>query len=150
MPEPVAEENFIATPANIATAESGSHMLASASPGLELAQPLDAHGLSGEAKSQLRIVIGRFFDQKLAVVGVCTFVGLGIAAVLVGHFWKYSYTDITNDLNVPPSWGHPFGTNSIGNDMFAQVMRGVEKDIQIALTVAAMATLIGVTDRASL
>ena len=29
--------------------------------------------------------------------------------------------------------------------MFAQVMRGVEKDIQIALTVAAMATLIGVT-----
>ena len=145
MPEPVAEENFIATSANIATAESGSHTLASASPGLELAQPLDAHGLSGEAKSQLRIVMGRFFDQKLAVVGVCVFVGLGIAAVLVGHFWKYSYTDITNDLNVPPSWGHPFGTNSIGNDMFAQVMRGVEKDIQIALTVAAMATLIGVT-----
>jgi len=145
MPEPVAEENFIATSTNIATAESGSHTLASASPGLELAQPLDAHGLSGEAKSQLRIVMGRFFDQKLAVVGVCVFVGLGIAAVLVGHFWKYSYTDITNDLNVPPSWGHPFGTNSIGNDMFAQVMRGVEKDIQIALTVAAMATLIGVT-----
>ncbi len=29
--------------------------------------------------------------------------------------------------------------------MFAQVMAGVEKDIQIALTVAAMATLIGVT-----
>jgi len=145
MPEPVAEENFIATSTNIATAESGSHTLASASPGLELAQPLDAHGLSGEAKSQLRIVMGRFFDQKLAIVGVCVFVGLGIAAVLVGHFWKYSYTDITNDLNVPPSWGHPFGTNSIGNDMFAQVMRGVEKDIQIALTVAAMATLIGVT-----
>ena len=68
-----------------------------------------------------------------------------MAAVLVGHFWQYSYTDITNDLNVPPSWGHPFGTNAIGNDMFAQVMRGVEKDIQIALTVAAMATLIGVT-----
>ena len=120
-------------------------MLASAAPGLELAQPLDAHGLSGEAKSQLRIVIGRFFDQKLAIVGLCIFVGLGVAAVLVGHFWQYSYTDITNDLNVPPSWAHPFGTNAIGNDMFAQVMRGVEKDIQIALTVAAMATLIGVT-----
>ena len=120
-------------------------MLASAAPGLELAQPLDAHGLSGEAKSQLRIVIGRFFDQKLAIVGLCLFVGLGVASVLVGHFWQYTYTDITNDLNVPPSLAHPFGTNAIGNDMFAQVMRGVEKDIQIALTVAAMATLIGVT-----
>ena len=52
---------------------------------------------------------------------------------------------ITNNLNDPPSWTNPFGTNSIGNDMFAQVMAGVEKDIEIALTVAAMATLIGVT-----
>jgi len=145
MPEPIAEENFIATPTSIATEEAGSHMLATAAPGLELSQPLDAHGLAGEGKSQLRIVIGRFFDQRLAIFGLCVFVGLGVAAVLVGHFWQYSYTDITNDLNVPPSWGHPFGTNAIGNDMFAQVMRGVEKDIQIALTVAAMATLIGVT-----
>ena len=145
MAEPVVEENLIPLPGDVGTTEAGSHMLASAAPGRELAQPLDAHGLSGEAKSQLRIVIGRFFDQKLAIVGLCIFVGLGVASVLVGHFWQYSYTDITDDLNFPPTWGHPFGTNAIGNDMFAQVMRGAEKDIQIALTVAAMATLIGVT-----
>ena len=54
-------------------------------------------------------------------------------------------TDITNNLNDPPSWTNPFGTNSIGNDMFAQVMAGVQKDIEIALTVAAIAVLIGVT-----
>jgi ABC-type dipeptide/oligopeptide/nickel transport system permease subunit len=145
MAEPTVEENLIPLPGNVGTTEAGSHTLAGAAPGLELAQPLDAHGLAGEGKSQLRIVLGRFFDQKLAIVGLCIFVGLGVAAVLVGHFWQFSYTDITNDLNVPPSWTHPFGTNAIGNDMFAQVMRGVEKDIQIALTVAAMATLIGVT-----
>ena len=145
MADPVVEENLIPLPGDVGTTEAGSHMLASAAPGRELAQPLDAHGLSGEAKSQLRIVIGRFFDQKLAIVGLCIFVGLGVASVLVGHFWQYSYTDITDDLNFPPTWGHPFGTNAIGNDMFAQVMRGAEKDIQIALTVAAMATLIGVT-----
>ena len=79
------------------------------------------------------------------MIGLGIFVLLAVAAVLVGHFWQYSYTDITNDLNVAPSWSHPFGTNAIGNDMFAQVMAGVEKDIEIALTVAAMATLIGVT-----
>jgi ABC-type dipeptide/oligopeptide/nickel transport system permease subunit len=105
----------------------------------------DAYGLAGEAKGQFRIVLGRFIHQRLAIIGLSTFVLLGIASVLVGHFWQYSYTAITNNLNDPPSWGNPFGTNAIGNDMFAQVMAGVQKDIEIALTVAAIATLIGVT-----
>ena len=105
----------------------------------------DAYGLSGEAKSQFRIVIGRFFHQRLAMIGLCAFALLGIASMVVGHFWQYSYSTITNNLNDPPSWTNPFGTNSIGNDMFAQVMAGVEKDIEIALTVAAIAMLIGVT-----
>jgi peptide/nickel transport system permease protein len=145
MPEPLAQENFvIQTPQSVATIEAGSHTLAGAGAGVELSAA-DAHGLSGEAKSQSRIVLSRFFHQPLALIGVFTFALLGLASVLVGHFWQYSYTSITNNLNDPPSAANPFGTNAIGNDMFAQVMAGVEKDIQIALTVAAMATLIGVT-----
>ena len=144
MPEPLTEENFAPVPRNVSTVEAGSHTLAGAGAGVELSAG-DAHGLSGEARSQSRIVLGRFVHLRLAMIGLGTFVLLAVAAVLVGHFWQYSYTDITNDLNVAPSWTHPFGTNAIGNDMFAQVMAGVEKDIEIALTVAAMATLIGVT-----
>ena len=120
------------------------HTLAGAAVGVGLGGA-DAYGLSGEAKGQFRIVTGRFFHQRLAMIGLCAFALLGIASVLVGHFWQYSYTTITNNLNDPPSWTNPFGTNSIGNDMFAQVMAGVEKDIEIALTVAAIAMLIGVT-----
>src|SRR5580704_10784953 len=144
MPEPLTEENFSPVPRTVSTVEAGSHTLAGASAGVELSAG-DAHGLSGEARSQTRIVLGRFFHRRLSMIGLCTFVALGLASVIVGHFWQFSYTDITNDLNVAPSWSHPFGTNAIGNDMFAQVMAGVEKDIEIALTVAAMATLIGVT-----
>jgi len=145
MPEPLAQENFvIQTPEQVGTVEAGSHTLAGVGAGVELSAG-DAHGLSGEAKSQSRIVLNRFFHQRLAMIGLCTFALLGIASVVVGHFWQYSYTTITNNLNDPPSWTNPFGTNAIGNDMFAQVMAGVEKDIQIALTVAAMATIIGVT-----
>ncbi|MGA2472960.1 MAG: ABC transporter permease [Acidimicrobiales bacterium] len=145
MPEPLAQENFvIQTPEQVGTVEAGSHTLAGVGAGVELSGG-DAHGLSGEAKSQSRIVLNRFFHQRLAMIGLCTFALLGIASVIVGHFWQYSYTTITNNLNDPPSWTNPFGTNAIGNDMFAQVMAGVEKDIQIALTVAAMATIIGVT-----
>ncbi len=120
------------------------HTLASPTVGFSVSSA-EAHGLHGEAKSQSRIVLGRFFHQRLAMIGLATFALLGIASLVVGHFWTYSYTSITNDLNDPPSLANPFGTNAIGNDMFAQVMAGVEKDIQIALTVAAMATLIGVT-----
>ncbi len=145
MADPAPRENFvIQTPAQVATAEAGMHTLAAPAVGLGLSGA-DTYGLTGEAKPQWRIVVGRFFHQRLGVIGLCVFLLLAISSVLVGHFWQYSYTDITNDLNVSPSWTHPFGTNAIGNDMFAQVMAGVEKDIEIALTVAAMATLIGVT-----
>ncbi len=128
----------------MATVEAGTHTLASVGAGVELGTG-DAHGLTGEARSQWRIVLSRFVHQRIAMVGLCTFALLGVASVLVGHFWQFSSTTLTNNLNDPPSWTNPFGTNSIGSDMFAQVMAGVEKDIQIALTVAVMATLIGVT-----
>jgi ABC-type dipeptide/oligopeptide/nickel transport system permease subunit len=145
MPEPTPREDFVIdAPESVATAEAGMHTLASPGVGMGLSGA-DTYGLSGEARSQWRIVLGRFLHQPLALIGLCTFALLGIASVLVGHFWTYSYTTITNSLNDPPSWANPMGTNSIGNDMFAQVMAGVEKDIQISLTVAAMATLIGVT-----
>jgi peptide/nickel transport system permease protein len=128
----------------VATVEAGAHTLAGAGAGVELGGA-DAYGMSGEAKSQWRILLGRFLHQRMGMIGLCVFALLAISSVLVGHFWQYSYTSITNNLNDPPSWSNPFGTNAIGNDMFAQVMAGVEKDIEIALTVAAMATLIGVT-----
>jgi peptide/nickel transport system permease protein len=144
MPEQVRENFVIQAPERVAETEAGMHTLAAPGVGVGLGGA-DAYGLSGETKGQFRIVLGRFFHQRLAIIGLTTFVLLGVAAVLVGHFWQYSYTTITNNLNDPPSWTNPFGTNAIGNDMFAQVMAGVEKDMEIALTVAAIATLIGVT-----
>ncbi len=145
MADPAPRENFVIdTPEQVATTEAGMHTLAAPEAGLGLSGA-DTYGLSGEAKPQWRIVAGRFSHHRLGMIGLSVFVLLGISSVLVGHFWQFSYTDITNNLNDPPSWTNPFGTNSIGNDMFAQVMAGVEKDIEIALTVAAMATLIGVT-----
>jgi ABC-type dipeptide/oligopeptide/nickel transport system permease subunit len=144
MPEEVRENFVIQTPEHVAEAEAGMHTLASPGAGLGLSGS-DTYGLTGEAKGQFRIVTGRFLHQRLAMVGLCVFVLLGLGSVLAGHFWQFNYQDITNNLNDPPSWTNPFGTNSIGNDMFAQVMAGVQKDIEIALTVAAIAVLIGVT-----
>jgi ABC-type dipeptide/oligopeptide/nickel transport system permease subunit len=105
----------------------------------------DQHGLTGETKSQTRIVLGRFFHQPLAVTGLGIFALFGIATVVVGHVWKYNYAQITPQFAVGPSAMHPFGVDDIGHDMFAQVFRGMEKDIQTALLVAVLSGVIGVT-----
>ena len=70
MADPVGHENFvIQTPSRWRRSRPGSHTLASVGAGLEL--PQDAHGLAGgEAKSQLRIVLGRFLHQRLAILGL--------------------------------------------------------------------------------
>lgn len=105
----------------------------------------DEHGMGGEVKGQLRIVARRFFRQRLAVTGLVVFVLLGVAAAVTGHVWHYSYSQITGQYAIGPTGQHPFGTDDIGHDLFAQVMRGVEKDIQVALMVALIAMAIGTT-----
>jgi ABC-type dipeptide/oligopeptide/nickel transport system permease subunit len=127
----------------------GAHVatpLPAVEPSNGMGTALDQYGLAQTAaKGQARIVLGRFFHQRLAVIGLCTFALLAIAGIIVGQFWTYKYTDITNTLNAPPSWGFPFGTNSIGNDVFSQVMHGTIKDIEIAGTVALLASTVGST-----
>jgi len=106
---------------------------------------LDQHGMSGEVKGQFRIVAARFVRQPLAMGGLVVFSLLGIASAVSGHVWRYSYSQITNQFATGPTALDPFGTDDIGHDLFAQVMRGIEKDIQTALLVAVIAMLIGTT-----
>ena len=126
----------------VGTTEAGMHTLPGVPPEASTDQG-DEHGLSGEARGQLATAARRFIHEPLAVLGLSIFVGLAVAALLTGWFWTYSYTSITNTLNAPPSWSHPFGTNSIGGDVFAQVMHGTLQDIEIALIVAVLATVVG-------
>jgi ABC-type dipeptide/oligopeptide/nickel transport system permease subunit len=98
---------------------------------------------TNSARGQLATTARRFIREPLAITGLAIFASLALAALLAGWFWTYSYTDITNTLNAPPSLSHPFGTNTIGGDVFAQVMHGTLLDIQIALLVAVIATVIG-------
>jgi ABC-type dipeptide/oligopeptide/nickel transport system permease subunit len=105
----------------------------------------DEHGMTGGGHGQLLTAARRLIHNPMAIVGFILFFGLAIAALLTGWFWTYSYTAITNTLNAPPSLSHPMGTNTIGGDVFAQVMHGTLQDIQIALLVAVIATVVGAT-----
>ena len=58
----------------------------------------------------------------------------------------HSHTDIDYyALQAPPSAAHWFGTNGIGQDVLAQVLRGMQKSMLIGLCVAVISTAIAAT-----
>ncbi|MGH9104004.1 MAG: ABC transporter permease [Acidimicrobiales bacterium] len=95
------------------------------------------------SRTRARMVAGRFLHHRLAMVSLVVFVGVGLLAVIGGHVWHYGFAQITNQYAVGPSAAHPFGTDDIGHDLFAQVLRGTEKEIQVALMVAIISTTVG-------
>jgi peptide/nickel transport system permease protein len=103
----------------------------------------DQYGMTVQSRGQWATVFRRFIRNPQAMIGLSVFVLMMVVSLVVGAFWRFNYTSITNTLNAPPSSTHPFGTNTIGGDVFAQVMHGTLQDIQIALTVAAIATVFG-------
>ena len=94
-------------------------------------------------RSQTQMVLRRFMAHKLAVGSLVVFVLVVIISLVGGRFWKYSYSDITDQFSSPPSLEHPMGTDDIGHDSLAQVLRGAQKSVQVALMVAVLSTLIG-------
>jgi ABC-type dipeptide/oligopeptide/nickel transport system permease subunit len=94
-------------------------------------------------RSQTQMIIRRFMAHKLAVGSLVVFLLLVIISLIGGRFWKYGYADITDQFSTPPSLEHPMGTDDIGHDTLAQVLRGSQKSVQVALMVAFLATTIG-------
>src|SRR5215469_12053218 len=111
--------------------------------------------------SRGRLVLRRFVRNRFALVGVLVIVLLYVAAFTYTWYWPWSYQ--VSDPNAylsPPTLGHLFGTDKDGFDMYAQVMRGLQKSLTIGLLVAVLSTgtaaivgsvagyFRGVTDRA--
>jgi peptide/nickel transport system permease protein len=95
------------------------------------------------ARSQSQMITRRFLAHKLAVGSLVVFLLVVAASLIGGRFWKYNYADITDQFSSPPSWAHPMGTDDIGHDSMAQILRGAQKSVQVALMVAVLATTFG-------
>lgn len=48
-----------------------------------------------------------------------------------------------DSLRLPPSWEHPFGTDSKGRDIFSRVLHGGQISISVAVAAAVISALIG-------
>ncbi|WP_176084735.1 dipeptide ABC transporter ATP-binding protein [Martelella sp. HB161492] len=93
--------------------------------------------------SRLVLAWKRFRANPMAMIGLVILVLLVAVAVLGPALWHYGYKDITPDLSRPPSWAHPLGTDTLGRDMLAMAIRGMQQSLLIAGTVALVAGLIG-------
>jgi peptide/nickel transport system permease protein len=102
-----------------------------------------AQGLTVEARSQFRMILERFIHHRIALVSMGVFLALVLFSTIGPLFWQFSSSAITNQFATGPSWQHPFGTDLIGHDLFAQVMVAEATSVKTAVVVAVLSTLIG-------
>ena len=102
-----------------------------------------AEGLTVESRGQFRLALERFAHHRLALAGLIVFLLLVLLSTIGPVFWPYSYSAITAQFASAPSLQHPFGTDLIGHDLFAQVMEAEATSVKTAVLVAAIATTIG-------
>lgn len=90
-----------------------------------------------------RVVLGRLLASKGAVAGTVIVVLLFLLAFVGPHLthWRYTDLDYTALLD-PPSARHWWGTNRVGQDVFAQTLRGLQKSLIIGVLVALFSTVL--------
>jgi glutathione transport system permease protein len=87
------------------------------------------------------LVLRRFLRKRLALFGLFLIVGLFLLAFVGPHLTRWSYTsqDYSAYLRGPDG-SHWFGTTQIGEDVFAQTMRGLQKSLIVGLLAALVST----------
>ncbi|WP_405478644.1 ABC transporter permease [Streptomyces sp. NBC_00009] len=87
------------------------------------------------------VVARRFLGHRGALAGATVLLLLVALAVLGPYLagWTYSKVDYTA-LREGPSADHWWGTNRIGQDVFAQTVRGLQKSLVIGVLVALFST----------
>ena len=126
-----------------------------------------------EGLSLSTVVRRRFFQHRaavtsliiLAVIVVLAFTSVGtiiggtgklaadfesgkivLDGLRITGWWKYNWYEnypITTPGGIP-SWEHPFGQDTLGKDIFARVMRGIQQSLTVVSLIGILSTVVGV------
>jgi peptide/nickel transport system permease protein len=94
-------------------------------------------------KSQWQQATRRFLRHRIAMASLFVFLLLVLFAFVGPHLWQFRYNKFTNDNSVGPSLKHPFGTDNLGYDGMAVIMRGTQQSLKIAFSIAILAVVVG-------
>ncbi|MFM8877302.1 MAG: ABC transporter permease, partial [Anaerolineae bacterium] len=88
----------------------------------------------------------RFKRHKMAIAGLVVLILLVIYSFGGAFFVTEKYANFTNTKErlQPPSAAHPFGTDTIGRDLFARTIYGGQISILIGITAAFVEVMIGI------
>ena len=84
------------------------------------------------------------FRNPLGLIGL--FITLFVLAAMIAGPWISPYSPTEADymaLLAPPSWGHPFGTDSFGRDVLTRILHGARVSFSVATTGICAAAFIG-------
>ncbi|MEU4778140.1 dipeptide/oligopeptide/nickel ABC transporter permease/ATP-binding protein [Micromonospora sp. NPDC023633] len=92
----------------------------------------------------MAVTFRRFVRHKVGMGALAVLLIVILVAIIVPPLWPYDHTDITPELSQSPSLRHPMGTDTLGRDLFALVLRGMQQSLLIAGSVTIIACVIGV------
>lgn len=100
----------------------------------------------GTFASRRTLTTRRFLRSRLAVAALVILTLMFVGCYALPSLLPWSYTELDfNALQQPPSTSHWFGTNSLGQDLLAQMLRGMQKSLLIGVCVAFISTIIAAT-----
>jgi peptide/nickel transport system permease protein len=95
--------------------------------------------------SQREILIKTFKGNKTSVVGL--FMAFAVVAIALLSPWISPYDPIAQDMNIqhdPPSWAHPFGTDSYGRDQLSRILWGSRVSLVVGILSVLFAMAVGI------
>ena len=93
--------------------------------------------------SRRTLVWRRFLRNRPAAVALVLLAVMFVGCYALPPVLPWSYTDLDfYSLQQPPTGSHWFGTNALGQDLFAQTLRGMQKSMLIGVCVAVISTAI--------
>jgi len=120
--------------------------MAGSTPASVIDSPVTPQGKPQRSVSLVADAWRRFRRHKLALASLIV-LGLMVALVLFGPFvWKLAINEIDFSARLKgPSWKHPFGTDDLGQDIFARMLYGGRISLAVGLAAMAVAIMVGVT-----
>lgn len=95
--------------------------------------------------TQREILIKTFKSNKTSVVGL--FMAFAVVVIALISPWISPYDPIAQDMNIqhdPPSWAHPFGTDSYGRDQLSRILWGSRVSLVVGILSVLFAMAVGI------
>ncbi len=92
------------------------------------------HEQIGKKRSRFKETWRRLKKSRNAMIGLALITIIIVAALIAPFIFDYDTQVVMQNIPErlqPPSWEHPFGTDSLGRDMFARIMYGARTSLMI-------------------